>query len=68
MLPKSTSHSLWGPGARLMTSPDLCLLTAKQELTSPGGSVLSASSGGCPPHLGRTYHLSGLLELGVEGP
>lgn len=37
-------------------------------MTCRGASVLSASSYGCPPYLGRTYHLPGLLELGVEAP
>lgn len=32
----------------------------------PGGSVPSATSDGCPPNPGHTYHLPGLLKLGVE--
>lgn len=63
LAPKSTSHLLCGPG-----QVKGHLWSVKKELPSPGNSVLSAPSFGCPLHLGHTYHLSGLLELGVEAP
>lgn len=44
----------------------LHLLNVKWELTCLGASVPSASSYECPPGLGHTYHLPGLLKLGVE--
>lgn len=44
----------------------LHLLNVKWELTCPGAPIPSASSYECPPCLGHTYHLPGLLKLGVE--
>lgn len=61
--PPVPCYGAWGksPDISAPSSPD-----CKVGTDLPGGSVPSATSDRCSPNPGHTYHLPGLLELGVE--